>query len=156
VPTNYAAAIKELFSIVNSVWVSQVTPLLAYQPQLRWQGVSEPTNAPTNQYWARVSTQNVSDTQATLSDYQGRRRYTSVGLLYVQLFCPKANGASNSVDLGRTMADLLRNAFRRPSPSGTIFFTNQRIVELAPTPDTYPINIIIRYQYDIVSETIGA
>lgn len=145
-PTTYIAAKDELFGIVKAVfddakWVA----LLGYVIDVRWPEVARASKPDFTKQWARVSAQSVSDGQATLSNVQNTKVFEAVGLLYVQLFCPRNMPASQ--ENGLLIASDLQAAFRKQSPTGELWFRNQKISELPPTEDSYPINVQTDFQY---------
>lgn len=143
-PITYADAIDTIFGMVNAAWQSAVG-IVGYAPQIRWQGQEQPAKPPVDKIWARVSQQIVTDNQAALAGGNGKRLYHAKGLLYIQLFCPRNAG---DLTIARIFAQYVREVFRTESPDGNIWFTNQRIVELAPTPLAYPINVSCNFEYD--------
>lgn len=140
----YTDAVDTLFGIVNAVWQGAVA-IVGYTPLVRWQGQEQPGKPPVDKIWARVSQQIVTDQQASLASNTGKRLYHATGLLYIQIFAPRTDA---DLTIARQFAQYVREVFRTESPDGNIWFTNQRIVELAPTPLAYPITVSCNYQYD--------
>jgi hypothetical protein len=147
-PITYNNARDEMFGIIKAAW-SGSTDVVGYEPDIRWQGAPQGSAPDMDKYWARVSIQIVTDKQETLaSDSLGKRLYKATGLIYFQLFCPR-NVANPTIN-GITLAELIRGAFRKASPSGSIFFYNQAIRELPPTDENYPINVVATFEYDTI------
>lgn len=147
--TNYVDAIDQMFSLFNSAWNAETMAIVGYVPDVRWPGVEEPGTPDASKYWARVSQQTVIEEQSTISDDNGKRRYTASGLIFVQLFCPKSEAAA--MENGRKLAIIARNSFRGKTTSGKVWFRNARINELAPEESAYRFNVVAEYEYDEVS-----
>lgn len=147
----YTQAIDDMFALFNAAWQNS-NAIVGSVPEVRWQGVEERDVPPANAYWCRVSTQNVIDRQATLKsgvDSGQQRRYTSQGLLFVQLFCPMSD--ARAMEKGRQLAELARAAFRGVESPNGVWFRNARINELAPADNAYRFNIVVEYEYDDIA-----
>lgn len=105
-------------------------------------GLEEPDNGT---YWARVSIQTVDEDQETLRN-QGVRRFLSVGLVFVQIFCPRSDdGAAINADL---IAEDMRNALRNPRVDDNLEFTQAAIVDnVEQEPAWVTINVTARFWY---------
>lgn len=146
---SYTQAVDAMFALFNVAWSAGAAAIVGSVPQIRWQGVEGTSPPPVNGYWCRVSTQNVIEQQTTHKTGiapNENRRYTSSGLLFVQLFCPMSD--AQAMDKGRQLAMLARNAFRGKSTSNDVWFRNARINELSPEDNSYRFNIIVEYEYD--------
>jgi hypothetical protein len=146
--TTYDAVVDEMFGIINDAWKADSTAVAGYIPEIRWKGAPKADPAPMDKYWARVSSQLVTDAQSSLSSFNGTKRYRATGLLYFQLFCPRTLPDRESV--GRKLAMLIHSAFRKPSISGAIEFRNNVIRELPESEDYYPINVVVNFEFDSV------
>ena len=143
----YIDATDEMFGIINAVLTdAKWHTALGYDIDTRWPGDAVAAKPSMVQLWARVSKQVVKDAQDSLANAEGERNYETVGLLYVQLFCPRNQPAT--LDNGRLVAIDLQKAFRKQSPSGEIWFLNQAIRELAETEENYPIQVVTEYRYN--------
>lgn len=146
--TTYPNAIDEMFAALRLPWNAQTTAIVGYVPEIRWPGVEEPDKPELKKFWARVSTQTVLERQATFRNGTDKR-YTTDGLLFVQLFCPMSD--KQAMDKGRRLAVVARNAFRGVETSSSIWFRNARINELSPDGKAYRFNIVTEYEYDELS-----
>jgi hypothetical protein len=146
----YSDAIDTLFGIVNAAWAGALS-IVGYTPEIRWQGREVPNKPPINKIWARVSSQIVTDTQASLADKNSKRIYHAKGLLYIQLFCPR----TDDLTIPRLFAQYIREAFRSESSDGNIWFTNPRIVEQPPTKAHYPIVVSTNFEYDNINGQVN-
>lgn len=140
----YTEVIDEMFTTAKAI-IDGCADIIGYVPETRWQGVPKGPKPAMDKFWLRVSQQVVTESQASLSNVDDRRLWETVGLLYVQLFCPR--NAVNSIVNGRLLAVRLRNAFRQQSLSNEIWYRNQKVVELAETSDNYPINVVIQFEF---------
>ena len=147
----YTDAIDTMFGMVNAAWVGAAS-IVGYTPVIRWQGKEVADKPPVDQIWARVSAQIITDQQSSLANINGNRMYEAKGLLYIQLFCPRSN---NDLQTGRIFSQYIREVFRTESPDGNIWFTNQRIVELAPDLASYPILISANFEYTGVNGQVN-
>lgn len=143
----YREAVDAMFELFNTAWIDGTTAIVGSIPQIFWQGV-EPIDKPVvDAFYAMVSAQNVIDRQATFRNET--KRYTSNGLLTIQLFCPRAN--SQAMDKGRQLAELCREVFRNNGTSNGVWFRNARINDLPPEENSYRFNIIVDYEFDEIA-----
>lgn len=104
---------------------------------------------PTDKFWARISLQTAMEQQSTLRADVGsvqKRRYTSNGLIFVQIFSP-VNRVENYA-LATKLASLIKTAFRGKQTDGCIWFTNVRVQELPKEEAWFRLNVVSEYQYD--------
>lgn len=146
----YTQAVDAMFALFKQAWDAGAATIVGSAPAIYWQGVEPVSGPPSDVYWCRVSTQNVMEKQATLGDPSGvgKHRYTAMGLVFVQVFCPMTD--AQATDKGRRLAELARNAFRGKEATGGVWFRNVRINELPPEEDLYRFNIVAEYQFDDV------
>lgn len=140
-PYDYQAAIDELFGIA-------AVPLAAANIDVKWPGAPQSAKPAREKTWARVSAQIVTDDQSSLANSAGKKRYHATGLLYVQLFCSRIE--ANGLDNGRTIAKAVQAAFRVDAPSGVMWFRDQKIRELPITEESYPINVVVTFEYESI------
>jgi hypothetical protein len=150
-PTTYSDANDNINLIAYTIW-QQANPIFGYIPELRFQGVELPTKPAADKVWGRVSQQIIEDKQSSLANKNGQRLYHAKGLLFIQIFVPRTNPDSS---LGRRFAQLVREAFRTESQDGQIWFTNQRILELPPTSENYPITVSVHFEYDNINAEVN-
>ena len=144
-PLTYDAAADEIYGLLNDAWQAGAAAFNEGEvPRIVWPYKSE--SAPSvDTVWARVSRQTVREGQSTLQD-DGSKRYTSDGLLFVQIFAPLRDGKAGW-RLQR-LAMLARDCFRGQSTPGGVWFRNMRIQELKPDAKSYQIKVVTEYQYD--------
>jgi hypothetical protein len=158
-PITQDSATDEIYGIVKSVVDSASAAIVGYVPEIRWPGEAEPSKPDPTKFWLRVSTKTVVDSQSSLTDGNGTgtKRYTNVSLLFVQVFAPRSMFATtgqpaNKSILGEQLAIAIRDKFREPnaSPSGAIWFRDQKVVALQAEPDYYPFNVQVTFQFDTI------
>jgi len=145
----YLEAVDAMFGLFNTGWQANAGAVVSPVPEIRWQGVEERALPDKSKFWCRVSSQIVTEMQSTLGDYVGastQRRYTTSGLLFVQLFCPYSD--AQAFDKGRRLAQVARNIFRGKTTSNGVWFRRAKITELPPEPDWYRFNIVTEFEYD--------
>lgn len=142
----YEEAIDEIFGIFKTAWDAESAAAVTYVPEVRWPGVEEPNKPDNSSFWVRVSQQTVLENQASLKNGENGQRYTTSGLVFIQLFCPKSD--SESMTKGRRLAIIARDAFRGNSTSGNVWFRNAKINELPAEEYFYRFNVIVEYEYD--------
>jgi hypothetical protein len=153
----YPAAVDAIFNRFNTDWNDgRIATLLTYQPTLYFQGIEKAPDF--SKLWARISQQTVIERQASLSAYvgaEGKRRYETTGLVFVQLFSPKK--AADSFALCRAVATICRDAFRGKyaapidttlAPDNRVTFYNAKISELDSENDSFRFNVSAQYEYD--------
>jgi hypothetical protein len=145
----YPNAIDEMFSLFLAAWNTGTLSVLSEVPKVFWQGITEEESPDVNSYWCRVSQQTVEEVQSTLSDNEGKRRYETAGLIFVQIFCPKSD--DSAMGNGRKLAVIARNAFRGKTTESKIVFRNARINELTPDDNSLRFNVVAEYEYDEIS-----
>lgn len=146
--TTYTQAVDAMFALFRTAWNAGAVAIVGTVPEVRWQGVEGKEKPPVSGYWCRVSTQSVIEQQTSHKSGLApdeSRRYTSSGLLFVQLFCPMSD--AQAMDKGRRLAMLARDAFRGKE-TNNIWFRNCRINELPPDENAYRFNIVVEYEYD--------
>ncbi|MCX8665981.1 hypothetical protein J3U11_11250 [Gilliamella sp. B2840] len=141
--TNYIKAQDEMCSTFKSAWSNSVS-ILGYEPDIGWKNKAKKTKTLTDKFFCLFSTQTTVEKQATLSGYNGIKRYRSQGIIIIQIFCPK--NEINSDLKGKQLAILTRNAFRKNGCN--VWYRNARINELNQEELFYRFNIIVEYEYD--------
>jgi len=147
--TTYHDAIDEMFGAAKGVFDADAVAILGYTPAVNWRG--SPTGDPVDKskLWARVSWATVTDGQASLANDGTKKLYECVGILSIQLFCPR-NEADSAVN-GVLLAEALQQQFRHRSVSGELWYLNFKIVELPETATDYPITVSGQVRYKTLS-----
>lgn len=148
--TTYSNAVDEINAVFWQNWnTAETLAIVGYVPEVRWQYVQEPETPDGSKFWARVSVQTVLESQATFSNDAAKpwqKRYTSSGLVFVQIFCPKSNQLSG--EIGRKISEIARNSFRGALTPSNVWFKNARISEAAPEELFYRFNVVAEFEYD--------
>jgi hypothetical protein len=147
--TTYSQAIDDMFTLFRMAWNAGAAVVVGSVPAIRWEGVQEPSIPPVDAYWCRVSTQQVAEPQSSFKTGiapDANRRYTAIGVLFVQIFCPMSE--AQAMEKGRLLAELARNAFRGKETANQVWFRNVRIQRLAPEQNYYRFNVVAEYTYD--------
>ena len=142
---SYIDARDEIFAQLHNIKGSLAT-LLGYEPLIIYQGVDKETTPDPSKLWLRASIQTVLEGQATLSGNDLKRRYTTDGLIFVQIFIPKSKAQDYAFGLG--VANLVLKAYRGKSTDNCIVFRNVRRQELPTETAWNRVNVVAEYEYD--------
>lgn len=148
---NYSTATDELFDKVLSVINSaEAVAIFGHQLEGRWQGNETNTKPDNSKVWYRVSRQTVSNPKTGFGNSESSRsrgKFTNYGILFVQLFIPKA--PTELYQKTTKLAQMIvSRSFRNKTTQGRIVFRNPRIQELLPENDLNRINVVTEYEYD--------
>ncbi|MGH8711236.1 MAG: hypothetical protein ACREVA_07960 [Burkholderiales bacterium] len=144
----YEQAIDEMFNDFYVSWLANSASIVSYVPNVRWPNIDE-GSLDAGKFLARLSQQTVIEKQASLRGEENLQRYTTYGLIFVQIFCPRSD--STAMEKGRKLANLARNVFRGHSTQNNVWFKNARVQELEPEQKFYRLNVIAEYEYDEVA-----
>lgn len=145
----YTTARDELFTLFNAAWQS-ANAVVGYVPEIRWQGAEESTEPDFSKFWCRVSRQTVAEPQTTFAIGGSPKRYTSYGLVFVQVFAPK--NESLAYEKMQQLAQVAKNAFRGKTTESGLWFRNVRVNDNLPMEEMmYRLNVIAEYQYDEIA-----
>lgn len=145
----FDAAVDEMQALFYSAWNANAGAVFGYVPEVEWYGRENGIKIDRSKVWARVSTQNVTEGQDTLStcvEVPYQKRYSLAGLIFVQLFLPKT--VDNAVVDGRKLAKVARNAFRGKKTDGGVVFYNACIKDVPPEDLFYRFNVVAEYEHD--------
>lgn len=145
----YTEAVDAIFALFNTAWLNNTAAIVGSVPEIRWQGVELPTKVNLSNFWCMVGVDTITERQTTFKtgvESSENKRYTTTGVVVVQLFCPLA--LSNAMDKGRQLAVVARNAFRGKETTNGVWFRNSVINELPPEESAYRFNIIAEYTFD--------
>jgi len=142
----YADAKDELFGIVNTAIKAAIASRIIERIKVHYPGMNGATEPPNDGYWCRVFYTTIRDNQASLAKLNGISRYEALGQLVIQIYSPIS--APGSLDNGNLLAESVRDAYRLPSPSGVMSFTNQLVRELGNTKSHYLTTVMVECTYD--------
>lgn len=141
-------AVDEMFSTVKQVNDGSSVAIFGYVPEIRWPGQALATKPDMTKHWMRASQQLVTDEQIAFASVDETRLFEAIGLLYVQLFCPR--NAAATVENGLLLANIIADAFRQQSISGEIIYRKAKVVQLPETSESYPINVVVQFEYKTI------
>jgi hypothetical protein len=141
----YLQGKDEIFGVANTAFgVAAIAQALAYTPKLIFPGMlSVPPDI--QQIYGECSFSVVTEHQVSLSNVNGVKIYETVALFAMRLFSPKQDAAAFRI--AETIGTAVKNAFRLPSPSGEIWFRNQRLSQVNGTETKNQINVVVTCTY---------
>lgn len=147
--TDYVGATDAMKSSVLVAWNAATLATVGSVQKIFFQGVVKDgvleVGTP-DDYWARVSTQSVTQGQATLGENGVKRRHTAYGVLFVQMFFPLVK--NDAWRNGTLIAKAVKNALAGRTASGTVWFRNPRINELTIDSTHHRLNVVVDFEYD--------
>jgi len=148
---NYPQAADEINAVAYQAIKTGAAAIVGYVPDVRFANIEKPGTPDGSKFWLRVSMQTVDEAQTTLANQvtgPDKKRFTANGLIFVQIFCPKS--VSNSDQLGKQLAELVKNAYRGKSTSGCVWFSHTRIQEKPPEAQFWNYNVVSEFEYDTI------
>lgn len=149
-PLSREEAIDLMFARFRTAWNAQAAAIVGYVPDVQYQGINAFAKPNTARYFARVSQRTVLESQSTLSTQcglPGQKRFTTDGLLFVQIFGPTTDKKASL--LAPRLARIARNAYRSNVPGDSILYRKARIQDgLEPEAEFVRFNVVTEYQYD--------
>lgn len=144
VPTDYVAAIDEMFNRAKTGVASVAAVVGIATPWVRYFGRDAETVPPASKFGVEVSQVTATSRQTAFG--VAARRYTTTGTLYIKVFAPQAG--ANGYEIGRRWADGIKNTFRSGQTTAKVWYRNARVQELLPEKGAYRFNVAIDYIYD--------
>jgi hypothetical protein len=135
----YVAAEDEIFGVLNVAWLAAANGATLVFPGLLQ------VEPPIDEIYAECSFAIVKESQASLAQQNGKSIYETTGLLAVQVYAPKAD--SSSMRTAKEIASAVRDAFRKPSPSGEIWFRDQKVSPVGGNTTKNQINVVVTCTY---------
>jgi hypothetical protein len=137
----YITAQDEIFGVANAAWIAAAeAQSLTYTPAMFFPG-DEQLEPPVDQIYSEVNYANVKSSQASLSNWNSISVYEDLALFTLKVYCPKS--AVTAYRTATVLADAVRNAFRKKSPSGEIWFRNQRVAPADGNATQGQINVVV-------------
>jgi len=144
----YIAAQDEIFGIANAAWIAAAeAQTLGYTPLIFFPDDEQP-EPPVDQIYSEVNYANVKSPQASLGSSNGQSIYEDTALLTLKVYCPKSD--KTAYRSATIIADAVRNAFRKQSPSGEVWFRNQRLAPVDGNPTQGQVNVVITCVYSTI------
>lgn len=114
---------------------------------IKYPDLAAPAGFPPQASWGRVQISD--DDQGRLPPLVGspsNRRYTTDGLLMVDLYALAGDGRAAAQALGESVLA----AYRGQKTAGGVWFRRERVKDVGPDGTWYHVNAIIHYQYDTI------
>jgi hypothetical protein len=154
---DYAAACTEIFSVLTTAWNDEDTGAQSialtvfgdgndYLPVLRTPGDRVVEDRNVALVMGKAAYQTITDTQSSFRNGNETRKYTATGMLGVQILCPK--NVAKAYVYGRLLARLVQKAFRNPPSGGSVWYRDQRIIEVGSVQNDNQINIFVTASYE--------
>jgi hypothetical protein len=114
---------------------------------IKYPDVAPPDGFPPQASWGRVSISDEGQGRPPpLVGEAGSRRYTTDGILTVELYVLAGSGRREALALGQTAL----GAYRGQKTVGGVWFRRERVKDVGPDGAYYHVNFIAEYQYDSV------
>lgn len=148
--SDYLTAMSEIVAQFRNAWNANAAGVVGYVPEIRYVGV-EGAKPDVTKYFARLTYQQVKSGQSAVGNGEvgGKSKYTSNGLIFVQLYGPMAD-AQVWARL-KALAVISRKAYEGKKTASDVWFRDCRINELVPDSEWQRINVIIAYEYDEIA-----
>lgn len=122
---------------------SAVTALAVHYPDEATPAGFPPATAS----WARISITDVDQERPPpLCASTGGRRYTTNGLLTIELYVLSGSGRTAS----DALAEAVLAAFRGKYTSGGVWFRRERVNDVGADGPWWHVNVLLEYQYDTI------
>lgn len=151
-PTTYLVARDDMFTQFRAAWIDPVTGagalLGAAIPDVLFPGDERQAPEPTDAYWARVTLLPNDTEQTGFSNGAygpNNRRYTSYGLIVVQIFGPRQN--PDVADKLALLAQCAQRAFRKETANGVVL-RNASFRPMLPEPIWEGMIVQAEYEFD--------
>lgn len=147
-PTTYDEAFDTITNMLIGAWPTVAADVMGDAtpaPELRITGVEKGAIPETN--FIRFTMKPVIERQSTLRD-TADQRYTSVGLIIIQVFTPKSD--VRCAEMLRKYSQVARDLFRGKTLDGCIWFRNVHIQSLDPEAKYQRANVMGTYEFDEV------
>lgn len=127
-----------------------VAQIMATMPEvmIQWQGKGSEEPPAMDKRWIRVYVIHANGAQATLSDEQGRKKWSRNGSLIIQCFAPQDDGG---LDVARAIATKLQDAIQNAQTAGGVWFRNVGIRESGRTQYWQQVNVNATFTYDSIN-----
>lgn len=146
-PATYDEAYSEAAARFEQIWNAQAGGVTGSVPTIRYWG-AESGQIPTG-HFCRFSMQPVDENQSTFRNREFETRYTSEGLIFIQLFAPRKD--DQGAEHLRLLAQIAKSAFRGTSLGCGIWFRRVRANILEPEHNYFRTNVIANYIYDDIA-----
>lgn len=139
----YLNAEDEIFGVVSAAWLAAIVGI-SYAPTLFFPGAIDPAR-PVDEIYAECSLVVVKEAQTVLANQDDKSIYESTALFAVQVYSPKSDPAA--LRTAKVIGSALLDAFCKPSPSGEIWFRDQRLTPVSGNTTKNQLNVVITCVY---------
>lgn len=94
--------------------------------------------------WARANIRHADGNASSLGGATGKKRYTRIGLVIIQLFTPVGNGMSSS----DALVGIVLNAYEQGSAADGVWFRKARPVDIGRNDGWTQTNVMAEFEYD--------
>lgn len=145
-------AMDEINAVIKATWTADAPGIVGTANELRFQSLEKKDPPSPKIFWGRVSQQVVSQLLASMADEttfgQNKRRYETIGLVFVQIFGPKS--VRNAFRLGTRLASAVRDGLSGHGTSGSVEFAAMRVQALPDDGESYRWNVVAEFSYDTI------
>lgn len=144
----YEEASEALNKMFWDTFKVEALAILGYVPTVYWPFVTEPTSAPIDKVWCRVSRKTNPKELAGFGEGNANfaARYDTDGLYYVQMFYPQSDKSASSKFT--KLAQIAESCFLgKHDPSNLLWVRSVETKELDSEKTWFRLNVIIEFTY---------
>lgn len=119
-----------------------------YVPTIYWENIESDVPNDHSRHWLRFNSQQISSGQSafrTACDGNRKAKYTTHGIIIIQLFLSKAAFAGDHRRLSVIARDIFRPRNLKDNP---VWYQGSTLRELSPEERYFRTNVAVNYQYD--------
>ena len=143
---NVTAARDEIFTRFRTQWLADTPAITGTAPEIRWQGVEEALEPPSDAPWVRVTVLHATGEQSSMGE-TGNRSFDHSGIVTVQVFVPFEDQGFDTMD---ALVQVAIDAFEGQTTVNRVWFRNVRINEIGPDRAWINTNVISDFEYRVV------
>lgn len=141
----------EINELIFKAWKEKAATIVneGYEPVLLWEGIDTNELPDNSKFWARVTKTNVNSSQTTFNAKVNQpyiKRYTTYGLIYVQIFMPMSD--PKAIRKGNDLGDLLELALIGKTTPSKVIFRNGVLRKGEPENSWLRLNFVCEYEFD--------
>ena len=120
--------------------------------QVKYPGIANsalpPENPTPTEPWAMVTLPGSTNTQSTLANYQGKKRFEFSGPLIISIFAPMGEDGTDPDGLVRELAQLVWEAYAGKNTDKQVWFRDATVNIIGESGNFYQANVSIDFTYD--------
>lgn len=149
-------ALSEILSLFKLRWEENASAVLGIvdTPHIEYPGIDVGFLPTGNEWWCRISFQTPVTEQGSFCEnvvISGSRRFTTYGLVFVQLFAPKGNASFVGIN---AIGNFVQKVFRERTPN--VVFRNAKVVDLPSENGCLRANVVCEFEFDEIGNISGA